>query len=206
MRFRPGRDYSDGEVEWMVARHLCHPSTSLMAAVAAELRRRGFLQDVPGGTRLSVEGVRWVLDGDKLFRSRKADAASGKAWWQLPLNSQHVLLAEGLIAGEQTRTYRPEPSGGVPMFDAFRCVLLGAGKEVVLQFRCASGPVPTSPGLGTFSEAGDCFACVEHAVSAGDVCVECTVTSEDRLPPFRLDGRLGGSWLVLWCQPMPTPE
>ncbi|CAE7600174.1 unnamed protein product [Symbiodinium sp. CCMP2592] len=178
-------------------------------------------QDVPGGTRLSVEGVRWVLDGDKLFRSRKAEAASGKVTFlhflgasqklrsrQLPLNSQHVLLADGLIAGEQTTAYQPEPSGGVPIFDAFRCLLLGVGnggREVVLQFRCASGPVSTSPSFGTFSEVGDCFSCVEHVVSVGEVCVECTVTS-DRLPPFRLDGLLGGSWLVLWCQPMPTPE
>eukprot|EP00435_Cladocopium_sp_Y103_P034827 s1918_g9.t1 len=228
LRFQAQHSYSLVELQWMVADHLDQPTLPLIKAVQSELFRRGFLEELPEITgvecpdaqlsRLSISGVKWVLDGDKFFRSRKADTAGGKAWWQLPLNTQHVLLSSGPIAGENTPLL---PScGPVGGFSAYRVIFLAMNltdeelknycNKVSCQFRHREGPVATTCSWGVLTEAAQSVPFVSHTLLNDAICLECDVASDTTLPPLRIDGSHDGSaadgWQVLACQAMPTTE
>lgn len=88
----------------MLGFHLATPEAALIVAMQSELERRGFLEQPlasHGMFCLSQKGVRWVLDGDKLFRAHRCatvDAsapAADRPWWSLPLVTQHLSLAAG---------------------------------------------------------------------------------------------------------------
>ncbi|CAL1148771.1 unnamed protein product [Cladocopium goreaui] len=221
LRFQVQHSYSLVELQWVVAYHLDEPTLPLIKAVQSELFRRGFLEECPDDvqfSRLSISGVKWVLDGDKFFRSRKADAAGGKAWWQLPLNTQHVLLSSGPIVGDNTPLL---PScGPVGGFSAYRVIFLAMNltdeelknycDKVSCQFRHRDGPVATTCSWGVLTEAAQAVPFVSHMLLNDAICLECDVASETTLPPLRIDGshdaNAADGWQVLVCQAMPTTE
>ena len=200
-RLVPGRAYARDELTALLVRRsdveLATPA--LLASMLADVERRGLIEPVETGYVLSTAKLKFVLDGDKLFALRAC--ASGRPWWQLPLQAQYVAA--------------PRCAAPPPLATTFRCVLLDAADDanasITARFVAAGGEVHDANTRDVWDAPAGRYAALLARCAAPTRCLFVEVraaTAEERVPPFAVDCSVGGddAWVLLYAQPMPSAE
>ena len=122
---------------------------------------------------LSTAKLKFVLDGDKLFALRAC--ASGRPWWQLPLQAQYIAA--------------PRCAAPPPLATTFRCVLLDATDaaiaSITARFVAAGGEVHDA-NTRAVGRAGRPLRGAAGEVRGADALLFVEVRGdEERVPPLR---------------------